>query len=74
MKVLSHGKFAVYVYEELGHRHKLPHCHVRWDENDTSVAIFTLTKLAGPNLPRQARKLLQANLEAIWQGWEELNS
>lgn len=73
MNVLDSGRFSVYVYDEVGQPHHLPHCHVRWEGNDTSVALPTLIVLAGKPLPKAAMKLLLANLDKIYEAWDQLN-
>lgn len=73
MKALQSGKFTVYVYREIGERHHLPHCHVRWEEYETVITLPTLRHLAGSALPRSARRLLLEHLDEIYRIWVELN-
>ncbi|MBI4497707.1 MAG: DUF4160 domain-containing protein [Chloroflexi bacterium] len=72
-RVVSSGPFSIYVYAEAGQPHHLPHCHVRWSEGSTQVALPTLRVLAGDPLPAAARRLLLDHLEAICGAWERLN-
>jgi len=73
MKVLLSGKYAVYVYREVGGPHHMPHCHVRWPDGSIVVALPILNEIAGGKLPREAKKLLLDNLEEIWDAWNLLN-
>ncbi|MBA2446698.1 MAG: DUF4160 domain-containing protein [Chloroflexi bacterium] len=57
VRVVGRGRFSVYVYAEAGQPHHLPHCHVRWSDGSTQVALPTLWVLAGDELPRPAREL-----------------
>jgi len=73
MKVLQLGKYAIYVYREIGGAHHLPHCHVRWVEGSVVVALPILDVIAGGQLPREARKLVVDNLDKILKAWYQLN-
>ncbi|GEM_PF-3028653 len=73
MKVAQLGKYAIYVYREIGGVHHLPHCHVRWADGSVVVALPTLDVIAGGQLPRDARKLVADNLEKILKAWYQLN-
>jgi len=70
---LAYGKFSVWVYAEADQPHKLPHCHVKWSDGDTVVALPTLLRIAGTELPARAPKLLEDHLEEICKAWDELN-
>jgi len=73
VRVMSRGRFSVYVYAEVGQPHHLPHCHVMWPEGSAQVALPTLALLAGPRLPGAARVLLLDNLERLCDTWDTLN-
>ncbi|MGH7600781.1 MAG: DUF4160 domain-containing protein [bacterium] len=73
MKVLQVGKYAVYVYREIGGSHHLPHCHVRWSDGSVVVALPSLDVIAGGRLPRGAGELVADHLEEIWEAWNQLN-
>lgn len=73
VRVVQRGRFGVYVYAEVGQPHHLPHCHVRWSEGASQVALPTLQLLAGDGLPSQARRLLWDHLEDICAAWNRLN-
>jgi hypothetical protein len=73
VRVVRRGRFTVYVYAEVGQPHHLPHCHVRWSDGSSQVALPTLTVLVGDELPRPARQLLWDYLEAICAVWNRLN-
>jgi hypothetical protein len=63
----------VYVYDEAGQPHHLPHCNVRWPDGDTQVALPSLEVIIGDPLPLLAWQLLQDELERICAKWDELN-
>lgn len=73
MRVLQLGKYAIYVYREVGGSHHLPHCHVRWSDGSVVVALPTLEVIAGGQLPREAQKLVANHLDEIWNAWNQLN-
>lgn len=73
MLAFRYDAFSVYVYPETGQQHHLPHCHVRWAEGDTVVALPSQEILAGPSLPKAARRLLLDRMEEICSCWDELN-
>jgi hypothetical protein len=73
VRVASRGKISVYVYAEGGQPHHLPHCNVRWPDGDAQVALPTLLKIIGDDLPAQARELLHDHLEDICALWNQLN-
>jgi len=50
----------------------MPHCNVRWPEDNAQVALPSLNVLAG-TLPPAARRLLEDNLDSICDKWDELN-
>jgi hypothetical protein len=72
VKVVERGRFKVYIYET-GGRHHLPHCHVRWSDGDTSIALPGLTVIEGDPLPRVARKLLDEYSDELEDVWNVLN-
>jgi len=73
MRVLSDGRFSVYVYSEIGNKHHLPHCHVRWVDGEAVVALPSLRIIVGSDLPRTAKELIRGNLEEIYAKWLEIN-
>ena len=73
VRVVNRGRFAVYVYAEVGQPHHLPHCHVRWSDGDAQVVLPTLRLLAGDTLPREAHRMLVEHVEEIIAAWECLN-
>ncbi len=73
MKVLQVGKYAIYVYQEIGGAHHLPHCHVRWPDGSVVVALPSLDVITGGQLPREAGELVADHLEEIWEAWNQLN-
>ena len=73
VRVVSEGRFSIYVYAELGQPHHLPHCNVRWSDGSSQVALPTLLLLAGDELPAAARRLLLNHLKEICAAWNRLN-
>jgi hypothetical protein len=73
MKVFDDGKYAIYVYKEVGNQHHLPHCHVRWPDNDAVLSIPLLHQIAGSPLPKSARQMLLTRLNDICNSWNLLN-
>ncbi len=73
VKVVSAGRFGIYVYAEGGQPHHLPHCHVRWSDGDSQVALPNLRLLAGDELPPAAKALLAEQVEALRSAWNRLN-
>ncbi len=73
MKVAFDGIFSVYVYPEVGQPHNLPHCHIRWADGSSVVALPTLRLIVGTSLPRKAKRILLLNLDLICDTWNELN-
>jgi len=73
VRVLHSGAFSVYVYQEVGQPHHLPHCNVRWRDDNIQVALPTLELLAGTTFPPQARELLLDHLDEICAAWNDLN-
>ena len=73
VRVVVRGAFSVYVYSEGGAPHHLPHCNVRWSDDNVQVALPTLEILAGDSFPPQARQLVLDYLERICEEWNRLN-
>ncbi len=73
MKALDGGWFAVYVYREIGNRHHLPHCHVRWSGHESVVILPALNRIAGAELPRVLRRALVVEIDIICNAWNEIN-
>jgi hypothetical protein len=73
VRVVSRDKYNVYVYDECGQPHHLPHCNVRWPGGSVQVALPTLAVLAGTDLPRDALALLRDSLDELCAAWDRLN-
>lgn len=73
VKVVERGRFRVYVFDERGQPHHLPHCHVLWSDGKSVVSIDDLAVLAGNTLPAAARALLQEHQAEIHRAWQRLN-
>jgi hypothetical protein len=75
MKVISDGLFSICVYSnEVFNSHHLPHFHVIWADGSCVIALPTLTQIVGKKLPKQAKKLISDNYDAICSSWVKLNS
>jgi len=72
-RVVSDGKFTIYVYVERGGKHHKPHCYVVWADGETILEIPSLNRITGDPLPRAGLILARAYLDAIADKWEELN-
>lgn len=73
-KVVDGPGFSVYVYREVGQRHHLPHCNVRWTDGSTSqVALPSLQVFVGKALTRRAHRLLVSHIEELVAEWNRLN-
>jgi hypothetical protein len=70
------GNFAVYVYDERGQPHHLPHAHIK--QGGRRVAsIFLLSLEVYDNrkqLPRDLIKEIYVRQEELLRLWQELNS
>lgn len=73
VRVAQRGRYSVYVYDEAGERHHLPHCHVRWSDGGTQVSLPSLAILRGDDLPSVAEEMLRDNLEELRRVWNLLN-
>ena len=75
-KVLDQGPYRVYVYPNDDNPHHLPHCHVYWNGDDRAsvVSLPDLTVIAGDALPRDARRLLAANVDLLSSKWQTFNT
>ena len=71
-EVLRQNGFVVSIFFELGVKHHLPHCHIRWGDDETVVALPTMRELVGTSLPKAGRKLLAQNVRFLVAKWEEL--
>lgn len=69
------GKFAVYVYDERGQRHHLPHAHIK--QGGRRVAsVFLLSLEVYDNresLPRALLEEIHVRQEELLRLWLELN-
>ena len=74
MRVIVLENISVYVYREIGERHKMPHCHVRTSiGEETVVALPTMEIIVGADLSREAMDMLIGNLEQICDAWDHIN-
>lgn len=73
VKVVERGRYSVYVYREIGHRHHRPHCHVKWSDGDAQIGLLATDLLAGTKLPAQAQALVEEHINEIAAAWNRLN-
>jgi hypothetical protein len=73
VKVVQRGRIRVYVYDERGHRHRRPHCHVYWPDGACVVGLEDRRLLIGNELPAAAWILLQEYWEELHRAWMLLN-
>jgi len=71
--VVREGSIRVRVHSEENEPHHLPHCHVDWPNGRASISLPRLILLDGTELTRQARRVVEDNMEAIKHAWNELN-
>jgi hypothetical protein len=72
VRVVTHGRYRVYVYAEKGGQHNAPHCHVEWADGSCVVDIETLMILRGP-VDRRALDLVRDHQAQIRTVWDLLN-
>ncbi len=69
------GNFAVYVYDERGQPHHLPHAHIKLGRGRVA-SIFLLSLVVYDNrepLPRDLIKAIHMRQVELLKLWEELN-
>ncbi len=72
VRVVSQGRYRIYVWAEEGVRHHRPHCHVEWADGRCVVALDTLDVLAGHATPA-ALHLVVAHWDELQAAWSRLN-
>ncbi len=72
VRVVSQGRYRIYVRAEEGVRHHRPHCHVEWADGRCVIALDTLDVLAGHATPT-ALHLVAAHWEELQAAWSRLN-
>ncbi len=72
VRVVTQGRYKVYVYAEVGGQHHAPHCHVEWTDGSCVVDLDTLVALRG-NADRRAVEIVSDNIGAIQAVWDLLN-
>lgn len=73
VKVIQRGRFRVYVYDERGHRHHRPHCHIYWPNGASVIDLETGQVLVGHDPPPAAWSLLSEYMDELRRAWELLN-
>ncbi len=74
-RVFEFRNFGVYVYDERGAPHHLPHCHVKHrGRRVASVLLLSLEVFhVVEDLPDELMEMLAAQQEALLAKWRELN-
>ena len=70
-RVVTQGKYVVWVYVEGGERHHLPHCHVEWPDGSCVISLLTLNVLSG-KADKKARELVRSHHGQIMATWNDL--
>lgn len=73
VKVIQGGRIRVYVYDERGHRHHRPHCHVYWPDGACVVDLEQERLLSGLTPPAAAWELVRDHWEELIRAWNRLN-
>jgi Domain of unknown function (DUF4160) len=73
VKVVQRGRIRVYVYDERGHRHHRPHCHVYWPGGACVIDLEQGKLLVGPLPPAAAWELFRDHIEELQRAWDLLN-
>jgi hypothetical protein len=74
-RVLRFRNYGVYVNDERGTQHHLPHAHIKnRDSRIASLSLFTLTLFdVVEQVPNELLQLIEEHLEALLAEWERLN-
>jgi hypothetical protein len=64
-EILRQDGFVVCIHCELGGRHHLPHCHLRWGDEEAVVSLTTIQVLVGDDPPPHGRAILIENAELL---------
>lgn len=76
-RVLWIGNFGVYVFNERGSPHHLPHGHIKGRRGHRIASVFLLTLELFNVLEQPSKEVLEeleAQQETLLAAWEELNS
>jgi hypothetical protein len=75
VRVAARGSLSVYVYANEVGMHRLPHCHVYWENRAESavLALPSLRRLAGKAPPADVIGLVEQHFQAICDTWDQLN-
>jgi hypothetical protein len=73
-EILRKDGYVVSIYCERGGRHHLPHCHLRWGDQEAVVSLATMRRLVGDEVPASGIQFLVENLNLLVKKWDELNS
>ena len=73
-EILRKDGYVVCIYCEQGGRHHLPHCHLRWGDQEAVVSLATMRRLVGDEVPARGIEVLVENQDHLVKKWDELNS
>ena len=75
-RVLHIRNYGVYVNDERGAQHRLPHAHIKnRGTRIASVFLFTLTVFNQvESVPAELLDLISANVDSLLAEWNRLNS
>jgi len=71
-EILRQSGFVVSIFFERGVKHHLPHCHIRWGDDEAVVALPTMRPIVGKSIPKAGRKLLAENVGLLVAQWGDL--
>jgi hypothetical protein len=74
-RVLQFGNYGVFVYDERGSRHHLPHAHVKLRRHRVA-SVYLLSGVfyyVVADLPGELVEMIHAELGAMLETWTELN-
>ena len=73
-EILRKDGYVVCIYCEQGGRHHLPHCHLRWGDQEAVVSLATMRRLVGDEVPARGIEILVENQDHLVKKWAELNN
>jgi hypothetical protein len=69
--IIENGAIALKVFFSDTMRHKAPHIHVF--NGGESIAVVSREPFIGGPLPRRVRRLIDENIEQLWEAWDACN-
>lgn len=72
--IINKGAVALKVFYSDTMRHKAPHIHVyEGGESIAVVSLLSLEPFIGAPLSRRVRRLIDENIEQLWEAWDACN-